>query len=81
MALAILWMMVGGFFYTFTIGNLSSVLSNLDTRESALQDKLSAISQFSKDTKLDKKLTGKLNKAVMYTTKKNFLLADKRVIF
>jgi voltage-gated potassium channel Kch len=26
--LAVSWMIVGGFFYTFTIGNLTSVLSN-----------------------------------------------------
>ncbi len=26
--LAVCWMIVGGFFYTFTIGNLTSVLSN-----------------------------------------------------
>ena len=33
MALCIAWMVLGGFFYTFTIGNLSSFMSNLDTRE------------------------------------------------
>ena len=28
MVLAVCWMILGGFFYTFTIGNLTSVLSN-----------------------------------------------------
>jgi len=42
MGIAIAWMVIGGFFYTFTIGNLSSVLSNLDTRENNLRDKLGA---------------------------------------
>lgn len=34
MVLAICWMLIGGMFYTFAIGNLASLLSNLDTRES-----------------------------------------------
>jgi hypothetical protein len=34
MVLALFWMIIGGSFYTFAIGNLSSMLSNLDTRES-----------------------------------------------
>ena len=29
---AVSWMILGGFFYTFTIGNLTSVLSNQNTR-------------------------------------------------
>jgi len=28
------WMFVGSFFFTFAIGNLSTVLSSIDTRES-----------------------------------------------
>jgi hyperpolarization activated cyclic nucleotide-gated potassium channel 1 len=30
--ISLFWMMIGGMFYTFAIGNLSSMLSNLDTR-------------------------------------------------
>lgn len=36
----ILWMIIGVGFYTFTIGNLSSALSSLDTRQSVLNEKL-----------------------------------------
>jgi voltage-gated potassium channel Kch len=32
MVVAVCWMILGGFFYTFTIGNLTSVLSNQNTR-------------------------------------------------
>jgi voltage-gated potassium channel Kch len=28
MIIAVIWMILGGMFYTFTIGNLTSVLSN-----------------------------------------------------
>ena len=68
MGLCILWMVLGGFFYTFTIGNLSSYLSNLDTKESILSDKLMAISAFSKDAKLGKALTADIRKATTYAT-------------
>ena len=43
MVFAICWMIIGSFFYTFTIGNLSSVLSNIDTRESQIKEKLDAV--------------------------------------
>lgn len=32
MVVAVCWMVFGGFFYSFTIGNLTSVLSNQNTR-------------------------------------------------
>jgi hypothetical protein len=34
MCVALCWMIIGSMFYTFAIGNLSSMLSNMDTRES-----------------------------------------------
>jgi hypothetical protein len=41
---AVCWMILGGFFYTFTIGNLTSVLSNQNTRQQMIRDKVQAIS-------------------------------------
>lgn len=40
MIVAVIWMILGGFFYTFTIGNLTSVLSNQNTRISQIRDKV-----------------------------------------
>jgi len=42
--IAVSWMIMGGFFYTFTIGNLTSVLSNQNSRQSQTRDKIQAIS-------------------------------------
>ena len=81
MTLAISWMLIGGCFYTFTIGNLTTVLSNIDSREGLLQDKVNVINQFSKESKLNKEVKNKLISAVTYVTKKNFLWADKKDIF
>ena len=43
MIIAVVWMIVGGFFYTFTIGNLTTVISNQNTRQSQINDRVNAI--------------------------------------
>ena len=48
-----LWMFVGSFFYTFAIGNLSTVLSSMDTRESTKANKLATLNEFCKEAKID----------------------------
>jgi K+-transporting ATPase A subunit len=49
---ALLWMIIGVGFYSFTIGNLSSIISNIDVKAAHLQQKLNILSEFSKRTKL-----------------------------
>jgi voltage-gated potassium channel Kch len=44
MLIAVSWMILGGFFYTFAIGNLTSVLSNQNSRQQQIRDKIQAIS-------------------------------------
>ena len=46
--IALLWMIVGVAFYSFTIGNLSSIISDIDVRESHIQEKLTILSEFVK---------------------------------
>jgi hypothetical protein len=55
-SITILWMMFGVGFYSFTIGSLSSVLSNIDTRESILSNKLIALNEFCNETGIEMKL-------------------------
>ena len=40
------WMMIGVAFYTLTIGIITSVLDQIDTRESDLNEKLEIIESF-----------------------------------
>ena len=80
--IVILWMIFGAAVFAFTVGNLSSVLANLDTRSSNLAVKLAKLSEFCKDAKLDRDLRDKLRKALEYTSKKNmFSWIDKQKIF
>lgn len=41
--LSIIWMMVGVFFYSFTIGTLTMVLGKIDTSEQQLKQKMDVI--------------------------------------
>ena len=79
--LAVSWMIVGGFFYTFTIGNLTSVLSNQNSRQSQIRDKIQAISQFCKESNIDRELSVKMRNAVFYNANKNYVWSDKQKIF
>ncbi len=47
MIFSIFWMLTGVGFYSFTIGNLSNILSNIDKRASILKDKIEAFNSFS----------------------------------
>ena len=74
-------MILGGFFYTFTIGNLTSVLSNQNTRQSQIRDRVQAISQFCKENNIERKLSVKMRNAAYYISNKNFISSDKHKIF
>ena len=75
-------MIFGAAVFAFTVGNLSSVLANLDTRSSNLALKIAKLNEFCKDAKIDKELRHKLRKALEYTSRKNkFSWIDKQKIF
>jgi hypothetical protein len=67
-----IWMFGGSFFFTFAIGNLSSVLSSMDTRETSKANKLATLNEFCKEAKLDKDLRERLKKSIEYSSTKNF---------
>ena len=45
---ALIWMIVGVGFYSFTIGNLSSIISDIDIKAAILQEKISTMQDFVK---------------------------------
>ncbi|OMJ81572.1 hypothetical protein SteCoe_4003 [Stentor coeruleus] len=65
--IAIFWMLFGICFYSFIIGSLASILSSLETRETSLMNKLSAIDEFSKEINLSKTLRLKIRYCVKST--------------
>ncbi len=77
-----MWMMIGVFFYSFTIGTLTSVLGRIDTRSSQLRDKLEVIEVFCNESKINPELKKKIKEALDYNSYKNaFSWIEKYAIF
>ena len=49
---AIIWMLFGVGFYSFAIGNLSTIMATMDSRSSHLRARISALNEFSREAKL-----------------------------
>jgi hyperpolarization activated cyclic nucleotide-gated potassium channel 1 len=60
-------MLFGLYFFSFTIGSLSSILSGIDTKENALINKLAVIDEFAKEANLSKNLQNRLRHALRYS--------------
>ena len=48
--MAILWMIFGIGFYSFTIGNMTNLIASMDTANEELQMKLGVLKEFKKRT-------------------------------
>ena len=68
--IAIIMMFIGVFFYSFTIGSISSILQNLDTQTAIYEKKLNTLLLLKKKYKLDSGLYSKIKKALKYGIKK-----------
>lgn len=76
--LAMIWMVFGAGFYSFTLGSLSSLLANLDTRRSHLTNKLMLMDQFCKENKFSKALKTRVKKALEYSSIKTIFSSDDK---
>lgn len=59
---SILWILFGVAFYSFTIGNLQSILSQIDASSSELSSKLTTLTNFARQTQLPENITIKIKK-------------------
>ena len=62
--LSIIWMFFGAGFYSFTIGNLAQLISNIDIRAAHLQQKLTMLQEFSKRKRLPENLEQRIKKFI-----------------
>jgi hypothetical protein len=69
-------MVFGVGFYSFTIGNLSSIMASIDIKASKLQAKMNTLSEFAKKTKLPLDLQNKINRFIENNHRENHLLVD-----
>ncbi len=50
--LALFWMIFGVGFYSFTVGNLSSIIASLDAKSAEIRGKIDSFLDFSREVKL-----------------------------
>ena len=60
----LLWMLTGVGFYSFTVGNLSSIIAAIDKRAAHLQTKLSAMSEFVRNSKLPQEIEVRIKRFI-----------------
>jgi len=79
---AMMWMMVGICFNSFMISSLTTLLSSLNSTNNDLKEKLGAIEQLARETKLKPSLARKLRAAVKLNSKRSELgTLDKQAMF
>ena len=59
-------MFIGVFFYSFTIGSLSSLLSNLDSKNASIEQKLSTLIQLKNEYKINNLLYHQVKRTLKY---------------
>jgi hypothetical protein len=59
---SILWILFGVAFYSFTIGNLQMILSQIDASNSELSEKINTLQNFARQQQLPEKITTKIKK-------------------
>lgn len=80
--ITIFLMLFGVFFYSFTIGTLSSVLVDMDSKDNKLKYKLSILNDFTKDIQIDSELKEKIKKILIYNSEKHsFSWIEKQNMF
>lgn len=57
-----MWMLFGVGFFSFTIGNLSSVLASMDTKSAILKQKLNTLQDLSKKANMNQALEFRIRK-------------------
>jgi len=63
--ICIVWMMFGVGFYSFAVGTITSVLTSMDDSNQILDEKISFLEFFSKDTGLDKDLEKRAKRSLV----------------
>lgn len=74
-------MCAGSIFYTFAIGNIVNVISNLSTKEKIINEKIEIINDFCRETKVSKELREKLKNAIIFFSNKNLFTYDRQKVF
>lgn len=76
-----IWMLTGVVFYSFTIGSLTSTISNIDTKKRIMQTKLNAANEWFREASIDRALANQVCASIKYHSNKMLSCEDKNTIF
>ena len=62
--MACVWMIFGVGFYSYTIGNMTSIIESLDSEKSEVQGKLDTLKKFQSNTKMSVNLYNRIKRHV-----------------
>ena len=80
--LAIMWMVIGVGFYSFTVGSLSSFMMSIDTRDSLLSMKIASVQEFARQVGLTPAVKVKIREALKYNAyRTGNVWSDKHSLF
>lgn len=78
----IIWVLFGVGFYSFTIGTLSTILVNMNTKKNLLSRNLTIINDFCKETKLSEEIAKEIKRVIIFKSNNNiFSWIEKQEIF
>lgn len=75
---ALAWMIIGVGFYSFTIGNLSSIINTIDVKAAHLQQKLNILTEFAKRTKLPDDVQNRIKRFLENNHNEHLSLFDQK---
>lgn len=80
--LAMMWMIMGGGFYSYTAGSMSSFLTSIDTRDTILAQKIATVHELALQASLSHDIMLKVREAIRYNTlKTGNIWSDKHSLF
>ena len=77
----IMWMAVGIFFISFSIGRLASIINTTESKDNLLLHKLAAIEEFCSEANISKDLQKRLRRALKFSTEKQGWSWGQKEIF
>lgn len=79
---SLFWVFLGVLFYSFTIGTLSTILVNMNTKENILAQKLNTINLYCSESKLSNDINKEMKRVIIYKNNNNlFSWIEKQEIF
>lgn len=76
------WVFLGVLFYSFTIGTLSTILVNMNTKDNILAQKLNIINLYCREAKLSDEINKEMKRVIIHKSNNNlFSWIEKQEIF